>query len=255
MDFETVIEARNLEKIYGYGQNALRVLKKVSLSINRGEIVSIVGPSGAGKSTLLNLVGCVDNFEKGFLSILGRDVSGLSIDELSAFRNRHIGFIFQLHNLLPEFSAVENIMMPLLIRRVSGKVARAQAMGLLDRFNLADRCNHKPAELSGGECQRIAVARAIIGRPDIILADEPTGSLDSANSMRLTEFLFEIGKEFNLTILIVTHDMHIAERTEKRIALIDGAIDPSSYFSESVNKSDSQDQNIGNRMGQKSREK
>jgi lipoprotein-releasing system ATP-binding protein len=221
---EVIIEAENVEKIYGYGHSALKVLKGVSFSINRGEVVSIVGPSGAGKSTLLNLVGCIDGFQNGTLKILDRYVSHLSVDELSSFRGRHIGFIFQLHNLLPEFTAVENLMMPLLIRREKKKLAREKAMYFLERFNLSDRAHHKPPELSGGECQRVAVARAIIGEPEIILADEPTGSLDSANSQNLTDILLDLGRERNTTIVIVTHDMSIASRTERTISIIDGKI-------------------------------
>jgi len=221
---EVIIEAENVEKIYGYGHSALKVLKGVSFSINRGEVVSIVGPSGAGKSTLLNLVGCIDGFQHGTLKILDSYVSHLSVDELSSFRGRHIGFIFQLHNLLPEFTAVENLMMPLLIRREKKKLAREKAMYFLERFNLSDRAHHKPPELSGGECQRVAVARAIIGEPEIILADEPTGSLDSANSQNLTDILLDLGREHNTTIVIVTHDMSIASRTERTISIIDGKI-------------------------------
>ncbi len=222
---ETIIRTEQIDKVYGFGTNALPVLKGITLEINRGEIVSIVGPSGAGKSTLLSIIGCLDSFQSGGLSILGKDVSNLSVEELSGFRNRHIGFIFQLHNLLPEFTALENVMMPLLIRRVRPSEARKRAVDAIDRFNLCDRLHHKPGELSGGECQRIAVARAIVSMPDMILADEPTGSLDSANSRRLTELLFELGREFKTTIIIVTHDREIASLTERTISLRDGRIE------------------------------
>ena len=222
---ETIIRTEQIEKVYGFGTNALPVLKGISLGIDRGEIVSIVGPSGAGKSTLLSIIGCLDSFQSGGLSILGKDVSDLSVEELSGFRNRHIGFIFQLHNLLPEFTALENVMMPLLIRRVRPSEARKRAVDAIDRFNLCERLHHKPGELSGGECQRIAVARAIVSMPDIILADEPTGSLDSANSRRLTELLFQLGREFKTTIIIVTHDREIASLTERTISLRDGRIE------------------------------
>lgn len=220
-----IVKAENLEKVYGFGRSALRVLKGISLKIGKGEIISIVGPSGAGKSTLLNLIGCLDFFQNGSLTVLGKDLTNLSVEDLSGFRNRHIGFIFQFHNLLPEFTALENIMIPLMIRRVKRSEARERALPLLERFNLADRARHKPSELSGGECQRVAVARAIIGKPDILLADEPTGNLDRANSNMLTNMLLDLGKEEGSTIVIVTHDRDIAKRTGKTITLIDGRIE------------------------------
>ncbi|HDP80381.1 MAG TPA: ABC transporter ATP-binding protein [Spirochaetes bacterium] len=219
-----MITVDSVEKIYGSGRNALKVLKGVSLSIRRGEIISIMGPSGAGKSTLMNLMGCLDGFQSGRLSILGRDVSGISVEELSGFRNRHMGFVFQLHNLLPEFTALENVMLPLLIRRVGRRESRERALEVMEKFNMADRREHKPNELSGGECQRVAVARAIVGAPDIILADEPTGSLDSENSKLLIDILFRLGRDNGSTIVIITHDRGIASITEKTITLVDGNI-------------------------------
>ncbi len=212
-------------KQYGYGRNSLVVLKEISLSIERGEIVSVVGPSGAGKSTLLNCIGCLDMFQSGTLVISGKDVSRFNVEELSGFRNRRMGFIFQSNNLLPEFTALENVMMPLVIRRVGGRKARQEAMEIIDRFGLADRAKHKPAELSGGECQRIAVARAIVGKPELILADEPTGSLDSMNSEHLVSILFELGREQGATIVLVTHDKSISERAHRTITLVDGMIE------------------------------
>jgi lipoprotein-releasing system ATP-binding protein len=199
-------------------------LKGVSLSIGEGEIVSIMGPSGAGKSTLLNVMGCLDGFQSGSLSVLGRELSGLSVEDLSMFRNRHIGFVFQLHNLLPDFTALENVMMPMLIRRDRRQAARAAAISVIERFGMEDRLDHRPGELSGGECQRIAVARAIVGRPDIILADEPTGSLDSENSRVLMNTLFELGRENGATIVVVTHDAGIASITGRTITIVDGSI-------------------------------
>ncbi len=224
MNTDTIISAENIEKIYGYGHSALKVLRGVSLSVSRGDVVSIVGPSGAGKSTLLNCMGCLDGFQKGTMRLMGRDVSRMTLDELSGFRNRHLGFIFQLHNLLPEFTAVENVMIPLLIRRMNRIDARKKALAVLERFNLSDRLFHRPSELSGGECQRIAVARAIVGEPDIVLADEPTGSLDTENSRNLASTLLEMGREKNTTIIIVTHDFEIAGMTERKISLVDGEI-------------------------------
>ena len=225
------IELSNIEKIYGYGRNALKVLNGISIEVEKGEILSVVGPSGAGKSTLLNLIGCLDFFQNGRIIISGRDISNMKVEELAGFRNNHIGFIFQQHNLLPEFTALENIMIPLLIRRTPKKEARDRSYKLLERFDLTGRAQHKPMELSGGECQRIAVGRAIVGKPDIILADEPTGSLDRTNSGILTDSLMEIGKENNTTILIVTHDMEVSSRTERKISLIDGKIVDDAYIS------------------------
>ncbi|HNX24726.1 MAG TPA: ABC transporter ATP-binding protein [Spirochaetota bacterium] len=219
-----MIEIKGLEKSYGTGRNSIQVLRGIDLSITKGDSVSITGPSGTGKSTLLNMIGCLDNFDKGSLKLTGRDVSSLSVDELSSFRNRHIGFIFQLHNLLPEFTALENVMIPLLIRRTPAKKAREISMELLKKFKMEDRAGHKPGEMSGGECQRIAVARAIAGEPDLILADEPTGSLDSRNSMILLEILLDLCKDKGSTIIIVTHDMKIAGLTQRKISMLDGVI-------------------------------
>jgi len=219
-----IIEINGLEKSYGSGRNSIQVLRGIDLDIAKGDAVSVTGPSGTGKSTLLNMIGCLDNFDKGSLRVSGRDVSSLSVDELSSFRNKHIGFIFQLHNLLPEFTALENVMIPLLIRRTPARKARELSLDLLKKFNMEERAGHKPGEMSGGECQRIAVARAIVGEPDLILADEPTGSLDSKNSMILLEILLTLCKDKGTTIVIVTHDMKIAGMTRQKISMLDGVI-------------------------------
>jgi len=219
-----VIKTENLFKQYGYGTNSITVLKDISICINKGEIVSVMGPSGAGKSTLLHIIGCLDTFQGGSVQILNQDISPFSYDELSVFRNQHIGFIFQMHNLMPEFTALENVMMPLLIKRQSYTKAKGKAYELLEHFGVADRGHHKPAELSGGECQRIAVARALITQPDIILADEPTGNLDRKNSDILIELLFKNCLEYGSTVVIVTHDQYIASKTQRIITLIDGMI-------------------------------
>jgi len=224
MNNNAVIEMAGLEKSYGAGRSKIRVLRGIDMSVKRGEVISVTGPSGTGKSTLLNLIGCLDNFEKGSLALKGRNVSNFSVDELAAFRNRHIGFIFQLHNLLPEFTALENVMMPLFIRRSKTASAKDAAMDILNRFGLAERYSHKPGELSGGECQRVAVARAIIGEPDIILADEPTGSLDSKNSLNLIHTLIDLCREKERTAVIVTHDREIASMADKIIYMLDGVI-------------------------------
>ena len=221
---KTVIVAENIEKFYGEGLNAIRVLNGISLSIHSGESVAIMGASGAGKSTLLNLFGCIDSLNSGNLIVMNKDVSRLDTETLASFRNKHIGFVFQQHNLLPEFTALENTIMPLLIRRMSFKKAKKEALEILSKFGLEHRVTHKPMELSGGECQRIAVARAIIGKPNIILADEPTGSLDSVNSRLLTETMLKLGKEYGITIIIVTHDSNVASMTERVIQMIDGKI-------------------------------
>jgi len=220
----TIIKTENLFKQYGYGTNSITVLNNISISINKGEIVSVMGPSGAGKSTLLHIIGCLDTFQGGSVQILHQDISPFSYDELSSFRNQHIGFIFQMHNLMPEFTALENTMMPLLIKRQAYSKAKQKAFELLEHFGVADRANHKPAELSGGECQRIAVARALITDPDIILADEPTGNLDRKNSDILIELLLKSCVEKGSTVVIVTHDQYIASKTQRVITLIDGMI-------------------------------
>lgn len=220
------IVCRNISKTYSRGLLSVPVLKGVDMTVARGEVLAIQGPSGAGKSTLLNIIGTLDHITGGELTILDRELKGASPDMLGDFRNRSMGFIFQLHNLLQEFTALENVMMPLRIRRMPMGKAKKDAMAMLDHFGLAHRAQHRPGEMSGGECQRVAVARAIVGTPPLLLADEPTGSLDSENSRMLMDSLIGLGKEQGTTILIVTHDKDVASRADRVISLHDGKVAP-----------------------------
>ena len=215
-----MIQTEQIFKSFG----PLTVLKGIDLSIKPGEIVSIVGPSGAGKTTLLQIIGTLDSPDSGKLTINGIETSKLKEKELAAFRNRNIGFVFQFHQLLPEFTALENVMIPALIGKVKAGDAEKKAKEMLDFLKLSDRMTHKPAELSGGEKQRVAVARALINHPSVILADEPSGSLDSHNKEELHQLFFELRKEFNQTFVIVTHDEQLAANTDRVIHLIDGII-------------------------------
>ena len=215
-----MIKATNINKSFG----DLQVLKNVSLEIRRGEVVSIVGPSGAGKTTLLQIIGTLDKPDSGKIEINQTPVFDLPEKQLSRFRNQHIGFVFQFHQLLPEFSAVENIMIPALIGKKSKEEAEERAMELLSFLKIADRAQHKPNELSGGEKQRVAVARALINNPDVILADEPSGSLDSKNKEELHRLFFELRDQFNQTLVIVTHDKELASISDRIIRMQDGVI-------------------------------
>ena len=215
-----MIQLHDIRKSFG----SLQVLKGIDLTINQGEIVSIVGPSGAGKTTLLQIIGTLDRADSGRVLFDGVDVSVYNEKQLSAFRNRHIGFVFQFHQLLPEFSAVENVMMPALIAGASMADARRRAMEMLDFLGLIDRATHKPAELSGGEKQRVAVARALVNRPQVILADEPSGSLDTQNKEELHRLFFDLRRDLGQTFIIVTHDESLAATTDRTIRLRDGLI-------------------------------
>lgn len=215
-----MIKAQNIRKSFG----ELEVLKGVNLSVEKGEIVSIVGPSGVGKTTLLQIIGTLDKPNSGEISVDGIDVRKLSADKLSVFRNKHIGFIFQFHQLLPEFTALENVMIPALIAKTDTRKATQKAKELLDYMQLSDRLTHKPSELSGGEKQRVAVARALINNPSLILADEPSGSLDSQNKEDLHKLLFDLRDEFRLTEVIVTHDVELANLCDRTIEMMDGKI-------------------------------
>lgn len=219
-DKDTMIQVTGVTKSFG----SLQVLRGISLGIGKGEIVSIVGPSGAGKTTLLQIMGTLDKPDGGSISINGCDVQGLKEREMAAFRCRHIGFVFQFHQLLPEFTAVENVMIPAFITGKDMDEARTSAMRLLDFMRLGDRAEHKPSELSGGEKQRVAVARALINEPDIVLADEPSGSLDTQNKEELHRLFFDLRDTMGQTFVIVTHDEDLARMTDRTIHLRDGMI-------------------------------
>lgn len=215
-----MIELRDIHKSFG----SLHVLKGIDLSIHPHEVVSIVGPSGAGKTTLLQVMGTLLRPDKGNVIVGGTDISTLRQKQLALFRGQHLGFVFQFHQLLPEFTAEENVMIPALIQGVSRSEARKQALDLLHFMGLDERAHHKPAELSGGEAQRVDVARALINRPSVILADEPSGSLDSHNKDELHQLFFRLRDEMNQTFVIVTHDDALAARCDRTIHLIDGKI-------------------------------
>ena len=215
-----MIRLEGITKSFG----TLQVLRGIDLNIDKGEIVSIVGPSGAGKTTLLQIMGTLDATDSGTIAIDGTLVSRMKEKELSAFRNKHIGFVFQFHQLLPEFTALENVMIPAFIAGVGQKEATVSALELLEFMGLADRAGHKPNELSGGEKQRVAVARALINHPAVVLADEPSGSLDTHNKEELHQLFFDLRSRLGQTFVIVTHDEGLARITDRTVHMVDGEI-------------------------------
>ncbi len=216
-----MIKISGITKSFG----SLQVLRGIDLTIDRGEVVSIVGPSGAGKTTLLQIIGTLDRPDSGSVVIDAVDVTSLSQKKLADFRNQHIGFVFQFHQLLPEFTAIENIMIPAYIAGKSTKAARQRAEELLAFMNLSDRAHHKPNELSGGEKQRVAVARALINNPAVILADEPSGSLDTKNKEELYQLFFDLRKQYGQTFVIVTHDEQLSTLSDRTIHMRDGVLE------------------------------
>ncbi|MFZ6052805.1 ABC transporter ATP-binding protein [Halocola ammonii] len=215
-----MLTAKDIHKSYG----SLEVLKGIDLEIKQGEIISIVGASGAGKTTLLQILGTLDRADKGIVAYDGTNTQTMSAKELSKFRNEHIGFIFQFHHLLPEFTALENVCIPAFIGKKSRKEVETRALELLDFLGVKSRASHKPSELSGGEQQRVAVARSLINQPNVIFADEPSGNLDSANAKELHDLFFKLRDEFNQTFVIVTHNEELAAMADREIEMIDGRL-------------------------------
>lgn len=214
----SLLQAQNVHKSYG----TLKVLKGISLNINAGEVVSIVGSSGAGKTTLLHILGTLDSSDSGSVMIDGKNLSDLKGKELARFRNKKIGFVFQFHHLLPEFTALENVQIPALIGGMNQKEAKERASNLLEKLGLASRLHHKPSELSGGEQQRVAVARALANHPAVVLADEPSGNLDSDNARELHKLFFTLREEFGQTFIIVTHNAELADMADRKLVMKDG---------------------------------
>ena len=220
----TMLEATGIKKRFRVGETDLEVLKGIDFHADEGEIVGLTGPSGAGKSTLLQILGGLDSPDSGSVVVGGQDLQSLTDDERALFRNRRIGFVFQFHHLLPEFTALEYVMMPLLIRGETYAVSTAPAQALLDRIGLASRLDHLPSELSGGEGQRVAIARALVGAPSVVLADEPTGNLDADRSLELFEMIQSLSREFKCSFVIATHDPTMSSRADRVVHMADGRV-------------------------------
>lgn len=226
MNKSELVVAEKITKYYQQGARRLEIIKGVDLKIGAGEDLCIVGASGAGKSTLLHLLGTLDRPNEGRILFKGENLLTMNDEQMARFRSRHMGFVFQFHHLLPEFSAIENVMLPCAIRQESTAKARAKAENLLKLFGLSDRKNHFPTELSGGEQQRVAIARAIVNEPDVLFADEPTGNLDSQNSLSIQDLFFELKAKIGVTLVVVTHDRTYASRFQRRLLMADGLLGP-----------------------------
>ena len=235
-----LLEVRGLTKVFSHGGRELNVLRDINLVLEKGEMLSVVGRSGAGKSTLLHVLGTIDYPTSGKIFFSGQDLQLMTPAQLADFRNRSIGFVFQFHHLLPEFTALENVMMPALIRRLPRNKAEQRAREMLESVGLEPRMTHRPGELSGGEQQRVALARALVLRPELLLADEPTGNLDSKTSDAIHDLFFKLNKDFRTTMLIVTHNNDLAARLPRKLRMVDGHIydsqDPYRDDAEGVDK-------------------
>lgn len=224
MNNQTILSCENVVKTYQDGNLHVEVLKNLNFSINAGESIAIVGQSGSGKSTLLHLLGGLDQPSSGTINLMGNDITKINAQKLGLLRNRHLGFVYQFHHLLPEFSAIENVMMPLLIAKKSKSEAYKEACEMLEKVGLKERLQHRPGELSGGERQRAAIARALVSRPDCLLADEPTGNLDKTNASNIFKLMLSLKNEFGTAIVVVTHDDDLALHFDKTLKMDDGVL-------------------------------